>query len=112
MDISFEGYASQAVTFYAGGDVAEGDPVMLGDDMTVYKAAENADIIGVALAVKEGYVTVQTSGAVKLPASDFLTVGYSPLTVDGEGKLTGGETGPDRLVIYIDGATETATVLL
>lgn len=111
MDISFEGYASQAVTFYAGEDIAAGDPVMLGDGMTVYKAVEDACIIGAALAVKDGYATVQTSGVIKLPASDFLTTGYTPLTVDSEGKVICGETGPERLVIYIDSETETATVL-
>lgn len=112
MDISFEGYAAQAVTFYADESVAAGDAVMLGDDMKVFKAEENNDIIGVALLVRDGYASVQTAGVVTLPASDFLSAGYTKLTVDSEGKLTSGETGPDRLVISVDGSTGSATVLL
>ncbi len=112
MDISFEGYAAQAVTFYADSDVSQGDAVALGEGLTVYKASESSDIIGVALSVKDGYATVQTAGVVQLPASTFLTTGYMKLSVDAEGKLVGGETGPDRLVLNVDAEKETATVLL
>ena len=34
------------------------------------------------------------------------------LTIDGEGKLASGETGPERLVICVDSSAGTATVLL
>ena len=112
MDISFEGYAAQAVTFYADEGVSAGDAVTLSDGMTVYKAEENSDIIGVALLVRDGYATVQTAGVVTLPASDFLSAGYTKLALDGEGKLASGETGPERLVICVDSSAGTATVLL
>ena len=112
MDISFEGYAENAVTFYADSDVLPGDPVMIGEEATVYKAEAGADIIGVALAVKDGYATVKTSGTVTLPSSGLLMPGYTKLTVDSEGALDTGESGPDRLVIYVDSAAGTATVLL
>ena len=63
MDISFEGYAAQAATFYADDAVLPGSAVMLGENLTVYPVEENADILGVALAVRDGCATVQTAGA-------------------------------------------------
>ncbi len=112
MDISFEGYAAQAATFYADDAVLPGSAVMLGENLTVYPVEENADILGVALAVRDGCATVQTAGAVRLPCSSTLYEGFTPLTVDSEGRVIECETGPVRLVLSIDRYENTAIIML
>lgn len=106
MDISFNGYDANAVTFIRNGDIKVGDPVTIREPFKAEKAMPADQVIGIAAAVNGNYVTVQTRGAAEFVCESGTEVGFAKLTVSDGGKISPyGEEGPDRLIV---GVTETA----
>ena len=115
MNISFEGYENAAVTFEADENVTSGMPVTLAESFKVQPAQPGDSVIGIALAVRGGYATVQTRGVIRHVCSDELVEGWTYLTVDSSGALSGDcDEGAPKLVIGIEEMQigNIATVLL
>lgn len=101
MDINFNGYKENVITFECESTVAAGKLVKMSASGKVSNAAANDDFIGVAVSVSGGYAAVQLDGYVEAPKSGTVNVGYNKLVAASSG-VKAAEAGIDRLVIYSD----------
>ena len=104
MNINFNGYRENVLTFACSGTVAAGDIVSVSASGTVAKASADSDFIGVCVSSEGGYAAVQLDGYVELAKSGTVNVGYNKLVAASSGVKTA-EAGVDRLVIYVDDTT-------
>ena len=104
MDISFNGYKENVLTFECESTVAAGKLVKMSASGKVANAAADDGFIGKALSVREGYAAVQLSGYVEAAKSGTVNVGYNKLAAASSGVKTA-QSGIDRLVIYSDDTT-------
>ena len=104
MEINFNGYQENVLTFECESTVSKGDFVAMSASGKVAKAAESANFIGVCRNVRDGYAAVQLDGYVEAPKSGTVNVGYTKLVVAETGIKTG-SSGSERLVIYSDDST-------
>ncbi len=102
MNISFNGYKENAVTFMASGSLEKGMLVKMASNNTVTPCAANDKFIGVCVDIRGDYATVVTEGYVKLPAAKAITVGYQNLSASSNNTVTSGTTGREYLVIDSD----------
>ncbi len=101
MDINYNGYQENVLTFECDGTVEKGDLVAMASSGKVAKAAENSAFIGKCLSVKGGYAAVQLSGYVETAKSGTISMGYTKLVAAASGAKTG-SSGKECLVIYSD----------
>ena len=62
MDINFNGFKENVLTFACDNTVEEGGLVMMTSSGKVTKAAENSNFVGVCVGVRDGYAAVQLEG--------------------------------------------------
>ncbi len=104
MEINFNGYQENVLTFECESTVSKGDFVAMSASGKVTKPAESSNFIGVVQNVKDGYAAVQLDGYVEAPKTGTINVGYCKLVTAENGVKTG-SSGSDRLVIYSDDTT-------
>ena len=104
MDISFNGYKDNVLTFECESTVAAGKLVKMSASGKVANASANDDFIGVALSVSGGYAAVQLDGYVETAKSGTVNVGYNKLVAASSG-VKAAESGIDRLVVYSGDST-------
>ncbi|MGN1050828.1 MAG: hypothetical protein ACI4QE_00860 [Acutalibacteraceae bacterium] len=99
MDINFNGFKEEAVTFACDEGLATGSTlVKVTDSGTVAPCTSDEVFAGVCKSVRDGYATVILSGYVEMPVSSEIPVGYRNLVSD-NGKVKVSETGREYLVI-------------
>ena len=104
MDISFNGYKENVLTFECESTVAAGKLVKMSASGKVANASADDDFIGVAVSVRDGYAAVQLDGYVETAKTGTVNVGYNKLVVAASGVKTA-EAGIDRLVVYSGDST-------
>lgn len=110
MNVSFNGFGENVVTFETEGSVGAGMPVMVSASGKV-KAA-NGVFCGICVGKRNGYAAVQLSGYVKVAFDSAPAVGYTKL-VGKSGKVsTDTSTGREYLVVDIDTVAKTAGIIL
>lgn len=103
MSVSFQGFQETVATFDVSGEVTEGAPVKMAGNGVVSACTANDDFCGVALAVRDGYATVQLGGyaVIGYSGSQAPTVGYQNLAADGSGGVQVLEGSRQRLVVEV-----------
>ncbi len=110
MNVSFDGYLADSLTFEAADDVAVGLPVAVSDNGKVAKAADV--FCGVCTALKNGFAAVQLHGYVRLPYTGSMTVGYKLLVADNGNIKVDADNGREYLVIDVDADNHTVGIIL
>ena len=103
MNINFNGYSENVLTFECDNTVTAGKLVKMSANGKVAAAAANDDFVGVALSVSGGYAAVQLNGYVELQKTGTVNVGYNKLVASNSSAVKTAESGIDRLVILVDG---------
>ena len=103
MNINFNGYRENVLTFECESGVAAGKLVKMSASGKVSACNANDDFIGVALNVKDGYAAVQTDGYVEVQKTGTVNPGYNKLIAATYGAVKTSESGIDRLVLYVEG---------
>lgn len=109
MDINFNGFNEQVLTFMADDLVTEGCLVSLSESGTVTKASDDDSFIGVCLNVKDNYAAVQVEGYVEIDLTGEVSVGDQILNATTSG-VKAAQTGKSYRVIYV--GTDTVGFLL
>ena len=104
MDINFNGYKENVLTFECESTVAAGKLVKMSASGKVANASADDSFIGVAVSVRGGYAAVQLDGYVEAAKSGTVNVGYNKLVAASSG-VKAAEAGIDRLVVYSDDST-------
>ncbi len=109
MSVSFHGIGQVCATFLGTG--TEGQVV---STAATVAPCENGDsFCGVAMCVKDDACAVQVAGFVTVPySSTEPTPGYAKLSADGTGGVKTDEGGREYLVVSVDTAAKTVTILL
>jgi hypothetical protein len=111
MNINLNGYMEQITTFKADDTLTKtGVPVMLGEDCTVTECASGVAPIGICIALRAGYASVQTAGYVKLSTATKVAVGYQGIVANGKGGIEVSDTG--RKCIITDSTDTEAGIIL
>ncbi|MCC8023198.1 MAG: hypothetical protein LIO46_05385 [Clostridiales bacterium] len=115
MQISYQGYAENILTFRDGGAVP-GQPAAISGEAAV-TAPAGGDFIGVCRNTRQGLAGVQLSGYVELPYSGTAPdYGLNALGADGEGGVQKADADAadvqSRYVIHIDTDSQTVGLLL
>lgn len=113
MDINFNGYNQNVLTFIADNTLKEGDSgivVKVTASNTVGKTSENDIFLGVLLSVRGGYASVQTSGYAKIKTGSKIQVGAKIISADSDGGIYVTETG--RQCFVLDSTPTQAGILL
>ncbi len=110
MNVSFNGFGENVVTFETEGSVSAGMPVMVSESGKV-KAASDV-FCGICVGERNGYAAVQLSGYVRAAFDSAPDVGYTKL-VGKNGKISKDESnGREYLVVDIDTVAKTAGIIL
>ncbi len=118
MQVGFEGIGRVVATFACKEEeensvIKIGDVVSMSGNGEVKKAAAKDLPAGVCVSRNGGYAGVQLKGAVTLPYTGTAPqVGYNILAADGNNGVTVSTTGLQRLVLAVDTANTSATILL
>lgn len=104
MDINFNGFKENVLTFECESTVAAGKLVKMSASGKVANAAADDTFIGVAVSVRGGYAAVQLDGYIEMPKSGTVNVGYNKLVAASSG-VKAAQSGIDRLVLYSDDTT-------
>lgn len=111
MNVSFDGFGENVLTFEASSIIADGKPVMITDNGKV--SAASGDFCGICRGYRNGYAAVQFSGYCRFEytiAPDV--VGYNKLSAAG-GKVNKDTTnGREYLVVDIDTTNHTIGIML
>lgn len=100
MNVNFNGYGENVLTFIADSSITEaGVPVKMTEDGTVAKCGGNDVFCGVCVGVRDGYAAVQLAGYVKMPALVKIAVGYKKLAADQNGNVVTNTSGRELLVV-------------
>ena len=110
MNVSFNGFNENIVTFEANGTIDVGSPVMITANGKV--SAANGAFCGICRSVRNGYAAVQLRGYAVVPYTDAPLVGYSKLSA-ASGKITADNSnGREFLVTDVDTTAKTAGIML
>lgn len=110
MNIGFNGFYENTVTFEADSTVQKGCLVKLTDDNTV-GVCENGDkVVGVCVNVREGYAAVKLAGYAELPVEGAVNVGFVKLSAASGTALKEDTNGRECLVV--SSGTDTIGVIL
>ena len=83
------------------------------DRDTVAPCSDGNSFCGVAMCVKDDACCVQVAGFVTVPySSTEPTPGYAKLSADGTGGVKSDESGREYLVVSVDTAAKSVTILL
>ena len=104
MDINFNGFEENILTFEAASGVQTGDIVKMSASGKVAKASADDTFIGICRGVRDGIAAVQLSGYAEAAKSGTVNVGYNKLAAASSG-VKAAASGIDRLVIYSDDTT-------
>lgn len=100
MNVNFNGYCENAVTFEADSNLTKaGVPVKMTDNGKVTACASGDVFCGVCLSVRDGYAVVQLGGYVTLPASTKIAVGYKKLAAGENSTAVVSASGREYLVV-------------
>ena len=100
MNVNFNGYGENAVTFETDGLVnTAGVPVKMTDDGKVTACASGDVFCGVCLSVRDGYAVVQLSGYVTMPAKTKIAAGYKKLAAGENSAVAVSASGREYLVL-------------
>lgn len=113
MNINFNGYNENVVTMLCDSTLNDGDAnvvVAVKEDATATKATTSDSILGVALAVRDGYCAVQTTGFAKVSAESKIPCGLKTLAPNGKGGVAVNSSG--RALFVIESADDYAGILL
>lgn len=123
MEVSFQGYGEQIVTFEATEDVKKGNLVKMSANGQVAPCAAGDLFCGVAVGVREGLASVQLAGYITVGNADISAVGYQKMAAASATQIkavasasggTSGNTAASReiLVLDVDTSAGTAGILL
>lgn len=111
MNVNFNGYRENVLTFIADSSLTEpGVFVKVTADGTVGKCASGDVFCGVCVGLRGGYAAVQLNGYVKMPASAKIAAGYKKLAAGDNGKAAVNTNGREVLVLDST-ATEVGFIL-
>lgn len=110
MNIGFNGFCENTVTFEADATVKKGTLLKLIDDNTVSACDEGDKVVGVCVNVREGYAAVKLYGYTELPAEGSVNVGYQKLSAASATALKADVNGREYLVV--SAGTDTVGVIL
>lgn len=106
MDINFNGFQENILTFECTSTVAAGDPVKMSANGKVTVCSAGDNFIGIAKSVRDGYAAVQLSGYIEAPfTGSGVSIGYTTLTADSDGAVKAAQTGREYLVLTVDSST-------
>ncbi len=110
MNVSFNGFGENILTFEFQGDLSVGDPVMIVSSGTVQKAS--GKFCGICTGVRNGYASVQVSGYARASYTTAPAVGYSKISAE-NGKINADSSnGREYLVIDTDSSEKTFGFIL
>lgn len=113
MITSLNGLQETVATFAADTALAAGIPVKLSANQTAAACAGSDLFAGIALQCRNGMVSVQLKGYVRVPYSGTApALGWKQLAADGAGKVKTGTAGNFYLVTDVDTATATVGFML
>lgn len=109
MNVDFKGYLDKVITFECDSTVTQsGTAVKMAGNGTVSAATDGEAFIGVAADVRDGFATVQTTGAVEMKKSGTVAVGFQKLVSGGSGIVKVNTTsGKEYIVLSVDDNTAT-----
>lgn len=112
MSVSFGGFNANTATFKTNTDLESGCAVKISESNTVEACAGGEAFCGFVIDGKDGYASVQLSGAVTAAYTGAAPeVGYSSLASDGSG-VKASDGGREYLVIAVDESAMTVTFLM
>lgn len=113
MNVRFDGYNENTLTFECGGDVKVGSLVRMSGNGVVSECAAGEDFCGVCRAVRDGYACVQLSGYAEIACADGMNVGRVTMSAsDGTTIKPDTAGGTSRLVLTVDTVNQTAGIIL
>ncbi|MBQ7385765.1 MAG: hypothetical protein IJW04_04565 [Ruminococcus sp.] len=110
MNIGFNGFCDNTVTFEADATVKKGTLLKLIDDNTVSVCDEGDKVVGVCVNVREGYAAVKLFGYAEIPVEGAVNVGYQNLSAASSEAFKADANGREYLVVSAD--TDTIGVIL
>ncbi len=111
MNVNFNGYGENVLTFIADSGLTEtGVPVKISDDGTVAKCDGNDNFCGICVGLRDGYAAVQLAGYVRVAAAARIEPGYKKLAAGSTGNVAVNTSGRELLVVDST-ATEAGIIL-
>ena len=110
MNIGFNGFYDNTVTFEADSTVEKGTLLKLIDDNTVSACTDGDKVVGVCVNVREGYAAVKLCGYTEIPVEGAVNVGYQTLSAASANAFKADANGREYLVVSAD--TDTIGVIL
>lgn len=110
MNIGFNGFYDNTVTFEADSTVAKGTLLKLIDDNTVSACEAGDKVAGICVNVRDGYAAVKLCGYAEIPVEGSVNVGFRTLSAASDIALKADENGREYLVVMTD--TDTIGVIL
>ncbi len=110
MNIGFNGFCENTVTFEADSTVEKGSLVKLIDDNTVAACESGDKVAGVCVNVREGYCAVKLYGYAEIPVEGAVNIGYQTLSAANASSLKYDAEGREYLVV--SAGTDTVGVIL
>ncbi len=105
MNISFNGFMENTVTFECDENVTAGSLVKIYESGKVAPCAEGDKICGVCLSVRDGFAAVQVEGFVNVPVSGTVTTGFVKIAATADGKAKASDDGREVLCVCTEGGT-------
>ena len=106
MNISYNGFMENTMTSEADETLeVAGVPVKVTSEGKVSPCAEGDKICGVAVNVREGYVSVQITGFVELPCEGSIEAGYQTVAAAKNGAVKADASGREVLVLKAENGT-------
>lgn len=100
MNVNFNGYGENVVTFEADSTVTKtGIPVKMSGDGKVAACAKNDVFCGICVGINGDYASVALEGYVTMGTDAKITTGYSKLAAGANGKVAANDSGREYLVI-------------
>ncbi|MBQ1453078.1 MAG: hypothetical protein IIZ23_03830 [Ruminococcus sp.] len=100
MNVNFNGYGENVLTFIADSSLTEtGVPVKVIDDGTVAKCGGNENFCGICVGLRDGYAAVQLAGYVRAKAAAKIAAGYKKLAAGSTGDVATNVSGREYLVV-------------
>lgn len=110
MNIGFNGFCENTVTFEADSTVEKGSLVKLIDDNTVAACEAGDKVCGICVNVREGYAAVQLKGYAEVAVEGVVNVGYQTLSAADGMSVKADENGREYLVV--SAGTDTVGIIL
>ena len=112
MAVSFQGLQETCVTFKTEGVVETGDIVKMYANGTVKLCDLGDQIVGVVKSARAGYASVQIHGAVTLSyTGNAPGLGWRTVDADDAGGVSLSSTGRNVLIVSVDSAAHTLTMI-